>query len=501
MALTVQDALTRINEMEAKCASLSYAVAVLANDGSTVAPKRSVTMRGESLASLTEQLYHLTVNPEVEEALELLREHTAELDDRTARRVELLLEDLDRQKKIPVEDMMEFTRLRSEGHISWVEAKDNNDFDVFAPVLQKLVDMSRRIAGYTDPDKHPYDAMLDRYEKGMTRDYCDSYFGALREKLVPLVAAVSEKPQPDTSFLKGSFPIDKQRILSRELMNLLTIDPERCVLAETEHPYTSGASKNDVRITTHYYENNPLSSLYSVIHEGGHALYELGIGDELQGTCLADVPSMAMHESQSRFFENLIGRSEGFCTFILPKLKELFPTQFADVTARQLYCAVNLSQPSLIRIEADELTYSLHIMVRYEVEKALFSGEVTVSELPGVWNELYKKYLGVDVPDNQRGVLQDTHWSGAQFGYFPSYSVGSAYASQMYAAMSRDLDVASLAAKGDLAPVCDWLGSRMWQHGSMLRSQDTVQAVCGEAFTVDYYTDYLTKKMTDVYGL
>ena len=191
MALTVQDALTRINEMEAKCASLSYAVAVLANDGNTVAPKRSVTMRGESLASLTEQLYHLTVNPEVEEALELLREHTAELDDRTARRVELLLEDLDRQKKIPVEDMMEFTRLRSEGHISWVEAKDNNDFDAFAPVLQKLVDMSCRIAGYTDPDKHPYDAMLDRYEKGMTRDYCDSYFGALREKLVPLVAAVA----------------------------------------------------------------------------------------------------------------------------------------------------------------------------------------------------------------------------------------------------------------------------------------------------------------------
>ncbi len=501
MSMTVKSALETISRLESRSAAFRYASAIVHYDSVTTAPSGSFEGRGASLSVLTEEMYKTSINPEVEEAIYFLSDNASELDEMTARKIELLKEDYDNQKKIPMKEMTEYSRLRNEAAAVWRRAKEDSDFKSFEPVLEKMVETAKRFNSYTDPDKHSYDAQLNHFEKGMTREYCDGYFATIKDKLVPLISEISRRKQPRADFLDSNiFPVYKQRELSDYLMQLMTIDRRHCSIGETEHPFTMGLNNRDVRITTHYFEDRFESSMYSVVHEGGHALYELGLGDDIQGTCLCDI-TMAMHESQSRFFENIIGRSEAFCTLILPKLRELFPEQLDGVTPHELYLAVNRATPSLIRTEADELTYSMHIMVRYEIEKALFSGDVKVSELPEMWNRLYKEYLGVDVPDDRRGVLQDSHWSSGQFGYFPSYSVGSAYAAQIFRAMSREINVSELVSGGDLAPICGWLRERMWKHGARLRSEEVMRRVCGEEFDPTCYTDYLTEKFSAIYSL
>ena len=259
-------------------------------------------------------------------------------------------------------------------------------------------------------------------------------------------------------------------------------------------------NNQDVRITTNYKEDSVADSMYSVIHEGGHAKYELGIRDEFQYTVLAGGVSMGVHESQSRFYENIIGRSRAFVEAIFPKMQEFFPEQLGDVTAEQMYRAVNKVQPSLIRTESDELTYSLHVMIRYEIEKQLIGGTLEVKDVPKVWNRLYKEYLGVDVPDDKHGCLQDSHWSGGSFGYFPSYALGSAYGAQMLQNMEKDIDVWGPVAKGDLSAVSGWLMDKVHQYGSFLEPADVVKNACG-TFDPSVYTDYLTKKYTELYHL
>ena len=243
------------------------------------------------------------------------------------------------------------------------------------------------------------------------------------------------------------------------------------------------------------------SSLYSVVHEGGHALYELHTGDELNDSPLGTGTSMGIHESQSRLFENIIGRSEEFTRLIFPKMEELFPEQLKGVTAWDFYRAVNKSVPSLIRTEADELTYSFHIMVRYELEKQLIGGTLSVDDLPAAWNKLYKEYLGVDVPDDTHGVLQDSHWSGGSFGYFPSYAIGSAYGAQFMDAMRKDVDVDAVIRSGDLSPVVDWLTDKIYRFGMVKTPEQLIRDTCGAPFDPQFYVDYLTAKFTDIYGL
>ena len=305
----------------------------------------------------------------------------------------------------------------------------------------------------------------------------------------------------DDSFLHQDYPIAQQKEFSDYLMDVLGIDKNYCAIGETEHPFTTNFSKHDVRITTHYYAEHPEFSMYSVIHEGGHALYELHTADELIGSSLATGTTMGIHESQSRFFENMIGRSEPFVEYVFPKMQELFPEQLSGVTAHQMYLALNKCEPSLIRTEADELTYSLHIMVRYEIEKKLFKGEVKAADLPALWQEMMHEYLGIDVPDNTSGVLQDSHWSNAQMGYFPSYAIGSAYAAQFAAHMKKTVDVEKAVSTGDLKPVRDWLCERIWRFGRAKDPAELLEIACGEPFDPAYYTDYLTEKFSVIYGL
>lgn len=347
----------------------------------------------------------------------------------------------------------------------------------------------------------PYEYCLNSFEEGLTRKTCDEFFAALRERLTPLIRAVcASDVKPDMSVLTFHAPIEKQRILSDYLMDVLGVDRAHCVIAETEHPFTTGFTKYDSRITTHYYEDAMASSMYSVIHEAGHAMYDMGVCDEFAYTCLGNGVSMAVHESQSRFFENIVGRSRAFIKLIAPKLRELFP-ELESADDETLYRAFNESHPSLIRTEADELTYCQHIMVRYELEKALFDGVITAAELPAEWNRLYKEYLGVDVPNDQEGVLQDTHWAEGLFGYFPSYALGSAYGAQLLDQMSKASDVFGEIGKGNLAPVRDWLREHIWQYGSLYTPAMLMEKAFGGAFDASYYVDYLNNKFSDIYSL
>ena len=346
-----------------------------------------------------------------------------------------------------------------------------------------------------------YDVLLDRYERGLTMEKADAFFAALRERIVPLIKKIGGVTQVNDAFLRRSYPVEKQRELSDHLMQVMGIDRSYCAIGETEHPFTLEFNKHDVRITTHYYENDVASSMYSVIHEGGHALYELGSGDEYEDTVLRGGVSMGVHESQSRLYENIIGRSRPFISVIFPKLKELFPQQLEGVDADRFWLAVNKSQPSLIRTDADELTYSLHIMVRYELEKAFIAGELEVEQLPQAWNEKYREYLGIDVPDDTRGVLQDSHWSGGDVGYFPSYALGSAYGAQIFAKMRGDFDVDAAISSGSLTEINEWLRARIFRHGHRYDPDVLLERCCGEPFDPKYYIDYLEEKYSRIYGL
>lgn len=499
--MTISEAAKALDALEKKLHAYRHAMGVLSLDGATCAPAASAAGRGETMGVLSEARYCLLVNPRTEELLQTLRAQADALDARLRRRVEVLWEDYEDITRIPMDEYVDYTRLCSQADAVWHKAKEQSDFAAFAPYLEKLVAYNRRFAGYKNPGAAPYDALLDGYEKGATMAMLDPYFAALRSSLTPLIHAVAKKPAPRTDFLRQRYPVAQQREFSQRLMALMGLDSERCAIGETEHPFTDGFNRWDVRITTHYQEYDVTASMYSVIHEGGHALYELGIGEELQYTCLADGASMGLHESQSRFYENLIGRSLPFCRAVLPVMQACFPEQMRGIGPEELYRGVNVAQPSLIRTEADELTYPLHIMVRYELEKRLIAGDMRVAELPGAWNEMYRDYLGVEVPDDRRGVLQDTHWSGGAFGYFPSYALGSAYGAQMLARMEQEMDVWGPVERGDLSQVTQWLRERIHRHGRMLTPDQALENACGAPFDPQCYVNYLTGKYSALYGL
>jgi carboxypeptidase Taq len=339
--------------------------------------------------------------------------------------------------------------------------------------------------------------MLDDYEQGMTRVELGRFFTDLRAKIVPLIESIrDEQAAVRDDFLYRYYPVEGQRKLADRLMEVMGIDRSHCGLAETLHPFTMTFNKNDVRITTHYEENSLASSIYSVVHEGGHALYELNTADEFENTCLAGGVSMGIHESQSRLYENIIGRSRGFAAIVYRISREIFPEQLADVTEEEFYRAINKSVPSLIRTESDEVTYCLHVMVRYEIEKALFDGTVAVADLPAVWAEKMKAYLGVDVPDDARGVLQDSHWSGGSFGYFPSYAVGSAYSAQIAAKLAELIDFEGCIARGEISKITDVLREGLYRFGCLYDPGELLTRFCGKPFDPTYYTDYLVKKFS-----
>lgn len=483
--------------------SYEEALGVLYWDMRTGAPRKGLAQRAEAIGVLSAELFKRGTSEQMGEYLEALSEPGvfASLSRVHQRSVTESKKEYDRSKKIPPDVYQKYVVLTSQAESFWEEARPNNDFAGFRPYLEQIVEYQKNFIELWGYDENKYDTLLDAYEPGMTVKKLDAVFGELRKKLVPLVAAVTSRPALDASFMRRSVPTEKQRAFSEFILKEIGYDFAAGRLDPTTHPFATGLNPGDVRVTTRYIENDFKDSLFSTIHEGGHALYEQNISAELIGTNLCTGTSMGIHESQSRLWENMIGRSRPFWERYYGDLQRFVP-ELADVGLDAYYRAVNEVKASLIRTEADELTYNLHIMVRYELEKELMNDRLKVAELPEAWNAKYEEYLGVVPPSDVDGVLQDVHWAGGGFGYFPSYALGNMYAAQMMNAMrmalpSFDADVAA----GDFASIKSWLTDNIYSHGRVLTPSEVIRNVAGADLDPSYLVGYLEKKYTELYRL
>ncbi len=467
------------------------------------APPEGMEKAGEDMAVLGKRLHALTHSKRYVSLLTELHADPSGLNDEQRRTVELLYRDWVKTKNQSAAFAYERDLAASQGYGRWLEAKKTSDYSVFRDSLARLVDLTRRAVDLRDEKKETYyDSCLDDFEPGGNEAQLDAFFAALSERIVPLTRRIlSEGKSVREDFLTRPCPIAEQEAFSRRLLELEGLRPTATVLMTTEHPFTTNFGPVDVRVTTHYYEELFLSNIFSTLHEGGHALFMQNEPASFYANHTDNGMTNAMHETISRFYENLIGRSEAFIHYLYPILREASPSVMEGVSERELYEGVNVARPSLIRTEADELTYSLHIMVRYEMEKGMLNGTISADEVPARWNALYKEILGLDVPDDARGCLQDVHWSDGAFGYFPSYALGNAYGAQILAAMKRDFDVDAAVAAGGLDRVAEWLKEHVFSCASMLDPDEWIRAVTGESLNVDYYLDYLEKKYSDIYAL
>jgi len=485
-----------------KMTAYQEAVSVLYWDLRTGAPKEGVEQRSEVIGVLSTEIFKMSTSAEMDTYITQLS-NAVEVSEVVKKTIAECKKAYDRNKKIPAEEYREYVILQSKAENVWEEAKANSDFSLFQPYLERLVETTKRFIGYWGYNENKYNTLLDMYEPGITVDVLDNVFGQLREKIVPLVKKIADSPnKPKTTFLFKQFPKENQRDFSLRILEQMGYNFNAGRLDETVHPFAIGMSPGDVRVTTKYDENDFRTAVFGTIHEGGHALYEQNISKDLIGTPLCTGTSMGIHESQSLFYENFVGRSESFWKQNFELLKEYSHDQFASVTLEEYYRAINESKPSLIRIEADELTYPLHIMVRYEIEKGLFNDEIEVKDLPRIWNEKYEEYLGIRPEHDAQGVLQDVHWAGGSFGYFPSYALGYMYAAQFKHAMLKDLpEFEQLLEQGKLKQIQEWLTDKIHRFGKMKQPLEILETVTGEGLNADYLAEYLTNKYEAIYQL
>ena len=480
---------------------LNSALALLQWDQRTCLPPKGHEARAETIGKLAKIVFELGTADKLGRYLEKLEvEDSLSLEDRASVRV--VGKDYRRHKAIPPSLFERFAVARSRSESAWEKARAASDFESFQPHLEEMVDFARRFAEYYGYKENPYDALIEGFEPGMTGREVRGVMAPLRERLVPfLKRLLAEGARPDTSFLRGSFSADRQRALSLRALEAMGYDFAAGRLDTAVHPFTSSTGPNDVRVTTRFVENDLLSSLYSSLHEGGHALYDQGISPELQWTGLDEGASFGIHESQSRLWENMIGRSLPFWTFFRPILTQVFP-ELSSPSADALWRAVNVVEPRLIRVEADEVTYNLHIMLRFELEDGLINGKIVVADLPDLWRDAMGRYLGVTPTDDASGVLQDVHWSAGLFGYFPSYMLGNLYAAQVFATLQEETpDLDARIARGDFALLRGWLQDRVHRFGKVYEPKELVKRVTGKEPDSAYFLSYITRKYSEVYRL
>lgn len=409
----------------------------------------------------------------------------------------------DHSRRIPTELEGRIAQAQAEGFATWRDARAANDFAAFLPSLQKQIDLRKEVIGHFDPTDSPYDVLLDQFEEGQTVATVDAIFDRLKPRLIELTHKVADNlDRVDDAMLHGTFPKDAQVRLSEDIAAALGATEASWRVVETVHPFQQSFGTYDIRLATRYDEGFFSTAFYGTVHEFGHGLYEAQIDPSLNRTPLGSGVSMTLHESQSRLLENLVGRGRPFVTFAWPQLRAAFPEAFDAYGPEDFYRAVNRMQPSLIRVEADELTYGLHIILRYEIERDIFERRLRASDLPEVWNAKMKEYLGVDVPSDALGVLQDVHWSEGMFGYFPDYLLGSVLAVQIWETMTADLpDLDASIEAGDFDPLRTWLGEHVHRYGSRFTPQETIERAVGGPLDPDPYLRYLERKITDLYGL
>ena len=484
-----------------KAADINYASAVLGWDQEVYMPPKGADARGRQLSTLAGQAHEVLTSDKLEQLLKELS-ISEDLTDTEMSNVRLSLEDFEKNKKLSPAFVEELSKQTSECFNAWIEARKKNDFSVFAPSLAKMIELKRKQAVLYGYEVHPYDALLDEYEKGATVAMLDPVFAGIREQLPPILDKIKTAKQVDNSFFHQNFPKQKQWDFSIEVLKKMGFDFEAGRQDYSEHPFTTSFAATDVRITTRVDEDNYTSMLWSCIHEGGHALYEQGLPEDQYGLPLGSPVSLGIHESQSRFWENCIGRGFDFWKFFYPQLQKQFPEQLGNVTLDAFYKAANRVAPSLIRTEADEVTYHFHVMIRYEIEKALMDGSLSAQDLPTRWNEMYYKFLGIKPADDKTGVLQDVHWSHGSFGYFPTYTLGSFYAAQFFNQAQQDIKgLNAHVANGEFIELLLWLREKVHKHGRRYTSEELCERITGKKLDTSFFIRYIQAKYKEIYGV
>ncbi len=494
--------LDQLKDLLGEIYDLNHAQAVLGWDQQVNMPVKGAEDRGDQLATLARLAHQRATSEELGRLLDDLRGLDAAPDSFEARLVKVARRDYEKHTRVSAAWVSEFARATTVAQSAWEKAKANNEFSVFRPHLEKILELNRQYAAFFAPYTHVYDPLLDIYEPGLKTAEVQAIFATLRPQQVKLIQAIREKPEVDDRLLFQAFDEQDQWDFGMEVIQRFGYDFERGRQDRSVHPFTTSFGLDDVRITTRFDPKFLNPALFGTMHECGHALYELGIAHSLRRTPLADGASMAVHESQSRMWENLVGRSKAFWVFFYPRLQRAFPAQFGNVSLDTFYRAINKVAPSLIRVEADEATYNLHIMLRLELEIAMLEGALAVKDLPEAWNQRMRDYLGITPPNDSLGVLQDVHWSGGMMGYFPTYALGNLVSVQIWEKIQQDIpDLEEQMMRGEFAALLGWLREHVHQYGAMFEPQELIQKVTGSKIDPQPYLRYLQGKFGELYGL
>lgn len=496
-----QELLKFYQEYKNKTKAFNLALNAMNFDHVTVAPKNGAAYRNEMTSILSGEAFAHMVNLDSIKKIEALSKEK-DLSAELKKELSLLLKNLDSERHVPKDVYIAFEEAVANSQTAWQEAKTKKDYQIFKPHLIQVIEMKKKVLSYIPKEVSDYDYLLDLFQEGMSIEKYDAFFHEIKTHLIPFIKEIQTKgKQIDDSVLFQKYNIDSQIAFMEIIKEYFNYNKDDCYMGVSEHPFTSFFSARDVRLTTHYHEDNLMSAIGSTIHEYGHALYSLQVKNEYSGSTLFSEIGFAMHESQSRFLENHIGKHVAFWEVNFPKLKAQFPVQLKDVDFEAFMKMINVSRASFIRTEADELTYPLHILIRYELEKEIFNGNVDYDQLDTMWNQKYQEYLGITPQNDAQGILQDMHWGAAYIGYFPTYALGSAYAAQFYHQLEKELDVASLLRESKFETIQKWQKEHIHQFGAFKDADTIIKDTCHEEFNPKYYIDYLINKFKKVYQL
>jgi carboxypeptidase Taq len=497
----------RYEELTTKLAEIHdvhMARSILSWDQHTKMPPKGGEVRAEQLGTLDRIAHELFIDDDIGALLEELRpyEESHDYDSDEASLLRVTRREYAKAKQVPSNLRAELTRAGAIALAAWVESREKSDYSIFLPYLRRNIELQREYVACFPKAEDDYDVLLDDFDEGMKTTEVRAVFDELKTELIPLIAEIAERADAvDNSCLSGHFPVDKQRAFALEVLEQLGYDLESWRLDPTVHPFAMSAATTDIRLTTRYDEND-MNSLMAAIHEFGHGFYEAGIDPRLERTPLSQVTSMSLHESQSRMWENLVGRSLPFWKHFYPRLQATYPEQFNGVELDEFYRAINKVEPSLIRIEADEATYNLHIILRFELEQEILEGSLDLADLPEAWNARMTEYLGVDVPDDAHGVLQDVHWSGGAIGYFPTYSLGNVISVQLWDQVRAAIpDLDQQFERGEFGELSSWLRENLHRNGRKFTSKETLERIVGGGIDSGPYLRYLKDKLGGIYGI
>ena len=469
-------------------------------DMQTKMPKKAIEQRSSIIEYLSGEVFKMVTSDEIGKLLDYFVGNIEGLSESDKAIIKYARKEYDETKKIPEDRYRAFVLEQALSESAWEEAKEKKDFEIFKPHLKKIIDFQREFINYWGYKDNKYDTLLDKYEEGLTVKKLDKIFDELKNGIIKLLDKIEKSDKKiNRDFLFGNFDKKSQEKIAVFILNKMGYDFKAGRLDESVHPFTTSFGNKDVRITTNYDNKDFTSALFSSIHEGGHGIFDQSVPEKLQGTGLDTSLSMSIHESQSRFYENIIGRSKEFWEYFFPFVKYEFK-EFKDIELEEFYEAINYVEPSLIRTEADELTYSLHIIIRYEIEKALINGDLDIDDVKEEWNRKYKQYLGVEPKDDSEGILQDVHWSDGSFGYFPSYALGNLYGAQMLHTMKKEYkDMYDDIRNGKLDGIRMWLYENVHKYGAIYSPSKLIKNISNEELNCKYFLDYLQKKYTDIY--